>query len=175
MSVPKSVTIWRGCWSLSSVQSDWWRALLLKKQNKTTDSYLPTWLKCLLLEPPHTHNIAQSYLTLCDPVGCNPPGSSVHGILQARILEWVAISFSISFSSGLPFPSLPFPSSRPRDQTQVSRIAGRRFNLWATREAPLEPQMSPKPLFRTAFFCVLDTRDPEKNGWPPLSGSLSNE
>ena len=36
----------------------------------------------------------QSYLTLCDPVDCSPPGSSVHGILQARTLEWVAISFS---------------------------------------------------------------------------------
>ena len=49
------------------------------------------------------------------------PGSSVHGILQARILEWVAISFSRG-------------SSRPRDWTQVSHIAGRRFNLWPTRE-----------------------------------------
>ena len=38
--------------------------------------------------------VAQSCPTLCDPVDCNPPGSSVHGILQARILEWVAISFS---------------------------------------------------------------------------------
>ena len=38
--------------------------------------------------------IAQLCLTLCDPVDCSPPGSSVHGILQARILEWVAISFS---------------------------------------------------------------------------------
>ena len=37
--------------------------------------------------------VAQSRLTLCDPVDCSPPGSSVHGILQARILEWVAISF----------------------------------------------------------------------------------
>ena len=37
--------------------------------------------------------VAQSYPTLCDPVNCSPPGSSVHGILQARILEWVAISF----------------------------------------------------------------------------------
>ena len=37
---------------------------------------------------------AQSYLTLCDPMGCNPPGSSVCGIPQARILEWVAIPFS---------------------------------------------------------------------------------
>ena len=51
------------------------------------------------------------------------PGSSVHGILQARLLEWVAISFSRG-------------SSRPRDRTQVSCVAGRHFNLWATREAP---------------------------------------
>ena len=60
--------------------------------------------------------------TLCDPMYYSPPGSSVHGILQARILEWVAISFSRG-------------SSQPRNQTQVSHIAGRRFNLWATREA----------------------------------------
>ena len=66
--------------------------------------------------------VAQSCPTLCDPVDCSPPGSSVHGILQARVLEWVAISFSRG-------------SSRPRDRTQVSRTAGRRFNLWATREA----------------------------------------
>ena len=38
--------------------------------------------------------VAQSCLTLRDPVDCSPPGSSVHGILQARVLEWVAISFS---------------------------------------------------------------------------------
>ena len=74
----------------------------------------------------HTHwyilsEVAQSCLTLCYPVDCSPPGSSVHGILQARILEWVAIPFS----SG---------SSQPRDRTQVSRIVGRCFNLWATRE-----------------------------------------
>ena len=66
--------------------------------------------------------VAQSCPTLCDPVDCSPPGFSVHGILQARILEWVAISFSRE-------------SSRPRDRTQVSCIGGRRFNLWATREA----------------------------------------
>ena len=56
------------------------------------------------------------------PVDCSPPSSSVHGILQARIVEWVAISFSRG-------------SSRPRDRTQVSHIAGRRFNLCTTREA----------------------------------------
>ena len=62
----------------------------------------------------------KSCLTLCHPVCCSPPGSSIHGILQARVLEWVAISFS----SG---------SSRPWDRTQVSCIAGRCFTLWATR------------------------------------------
>ena len=62
--------------------------------------------------------VAQSCPTLCDPVDGSPPGSSIHGILQARILECVAISFSRR-------------SSRPRDRTRVSHIAGRRFNLWA--------------------------------------------
>ena len=66
--------------------------------------------------------VAQSCPTLCNPVDCSLPGSSIHGILQVRILEWVAISFSRG-------------SSRPRDRTWVSHIAGRRFNLWATREA----------------------------------------
>ena len=65
---------------------------------------------------------AQLCLTFCDPVGCNLLGFSVHGILQARILEWIAISFSRE-------------SSRPRDRTRVSHIGGRHFNLWATREA----------------------------------------
>ena len=58
---------------------------------------------------------------LDDPMECSPPGSSVHGVLQARILECVAISFSRG-------------SSQPRDWTWVSRIAGRRFIVWATRE-----------------------------------------
>ena len=53
--------------------------------------------------------VAQSCLTLCDPMDY-----TVHGILQARILEWVAIPFSRG-------------SSQPRDQTQVSRIAGKFF------------------------------------------------
>ena len=51
----------------------------------------------------------------------SPPGSSVHGILQVRIIEWVAIPFSRG-------------SSQPRDRTQVSHIAGRFFTIWATRE-----------------------------------------
>ena len=62
------------------------------------------------------------YLTLCNPMDCSLPGSSVHGIFQARVLEWVAFSFFRG-------------SSWPRDWTQVSRIAGRHFTIWATREA----------------------------------------
>ena len=57
----------------------------------------------------------------CDPIECNLAVSSVHGILQARILEWVAISF-------------PRESSQPRNQTWVSCIAGRFFTDWAMRE-----------------------------------------
>ena len=54
---------------------------------------------------------------------CSLPGSSTHGISQARILEWVTIPFSRG-------------SSRPRDQTRASRTAGRFFTTWVTRESP---------------------------------------
>ena len=66
--------------------------------------------------------VIQSCPTLCDPMDCSPPGSSVCGILQARILEWVAMPSSRG-------------SSRPRYWTcisWVSRIAGRFFTVWAT-------------------------------------------
>ena len=68
--------------------------------------------------------VAQSCPTLCDPMDCSLPGSSVHGIFQARELEWGAISFSRG-------------SSWPRDRTWISCIAGRRFIVWATREVPV--------------------------------------
>ena len=64
----------------------------------------------------------QLSLTLCDPMDCSPPGFSDHGISQAKILEWVAISFSRG-------------SSQPRSQTQVSHIADEFFTVSATREA----------------------------------------
>ena len=64
-------------------------------------------------------SVDQLCLTLCDHMDCNLPGSSVHGILQARILEWVAISYFRG-------------SSWPRDQTQISYTAGRFFTIWAT-------------------------------------------
>ena len=60
--------------------------------------------------------VAHSCLTHCDPMDCSPPGFSVHGILQARILQWVAMPFSRG-------------SSGPRAQTQVSCTAGRFFTI----------------------------------------------
>ena len=63
--------------------------------------------------------VDQLCLTLCNHMDCNLPDSSVHGILQARILEWVAISYFRG-------------SSWPRDQTQISYTAGRFFTIWAT-------------------------------------------
>ena len=66
--------------------------------------------------------VAQSCPTLCDPMDYSSPGSPVHGILQARILQWVAISSSTG-------------SSRLRSQTWVSCLAGSFFTNWATREA----------------------------------------
>ena len=56
---------------------------------------------------------------LCDPTNCSPPGTSVYGILQARMLEWVAMSFSRG-------------SSQPSDQTWVSWIAGGFFTIWGS-------------------------------------------
>ena len=69
----------------------------------------------------------------CNPMDYNPPGSSVHGILQARILEWVAVPFSRG-------------SSRPRDQTQLSCIAGRLFTM--------EPLGKPTPSCSFGFSAL---------------------
>ena len=80
---------------------------------------LNTWSVPSTTEGEGEGEVAQSCLTLCDPMDCSLQGFSVHGILQARILEWVTISFSRG-------------SSQPRDRTQVFRNGGRHFNLWAT-------------------------------------------
>ena len=66
--------------------------------------------------------VAQLCLALCDPMDYSPLGSSVHGLLQAGILKWGAISSSRG-------------SSQPREWTRVSWIVGRFFTIWATREA----------------------------------------
>ena len=72
-------------------------------------------LQSILLDPLLVL-ITQLYLTLCDPIDCSLPGSSAHGISQARILEWVAIPFSRE-------------SSQARDKTQVSCIASSFFTI----------------------------------------------
>ena len=77
--------------------------------------------------------VAQSFPTLCDPMDCSPSDSSVHGIIQARILEWAANWFSRG-------------SSWPRDQTQVFYFAGSFLTNWATRES------------QVAYWVVLLTR-----------------
>ena len=66
--------------------------------------------------------VAQLCPTLCDPMDYSPPASSVHGILQARILEWIAIPSSRR-------------SSQPRDWTQVSCVADKFFTFWGTGKA----------------------------------------
>ena len=90
--------------------------------------------------------VAQSCPTLCDPVDCSLPGFSVYGILQARILKWVAISFSRG-------------SSQARNQTLVSCIAGRFFTNWATREA--------RPGVKSSLLSVSKVRvvSTSLNGW----------
>ena len=77
-----------------------------------------SWLPTFAFQSPIVKvKVAQLCPTLCNPMDC-----IVYGILQARILEWVAFPFSRG-------------SSQPRDRTQVSLIAGRFFTSWATREA----------------------------------------
>ena len=98
----------------------------------------PIWTKTNFSSPPSPQGyfgrmkvkvdvlVASWCPTLCDPKNCSPPGSSVHGILQARILEWVAIPFSRG-------------SSLPRDWTWVSCIiAGRFWYYYLSRqESPI--------------------------------------
>ena len=82
-----------------------------------------------------------SHVWLCDPMDCSPSGSSVHGILQARILELIAMSSSRG-------------SSWPRDWTQVSYVEGRFFTIWATREDIWERLLNSQPSARTAQVSI---------------------
>ena len=83
-------------------------------------------------------SVAQSCLTLCDPVDCNPLDFSVHGISQARILEWVAISFSkgsfqprdwTGFPAGKILYQLSYEGSLPHHQLFICKLALSRFAL----------------------------------------------
>ena len=129
----------RGCRSrgwvlhvLGSLSSPRWSALGHGQQHKREEHGMPTLVNCAS----HTRaslfyesesEAAQSCLTLWDPMGRSPPSSSIHGISQARVLEWVAIS-----SSRGSFPS--------RNQTRVSGI-GRRL---VTTAPPGKPPLNHK-------------------------------
>ena len=119
------------CWVERKLwPSSWYATNLLgggcRLQIGTCCAHLPSTSICIYVLAP------QSRLTLCDPMGCSPPGSSVHGILQARILEWVAIPFSRG-------------SSKLRDQT------------WSTvlQVHPLlsEPPGKPIHLYKNSITC----------------------
>ena len=73
--------------------------------------------------------VTQSCPTLCDSIDWGLPGYSVHGIFQAIVLEWIAISFSRA-------------SSQPRARTRVSCIVDRRFTVWATREVHVSMRLA---------------------------------
>ena len=99
--------------------------------------------------------VAQSCPTLCDPMDCNPPDSSVHGIFQIRILELVVIPFSRG-------------SSHPRDWTWVSRIMGRFFTaeqpgkclvIYLGLSLPLEKAMAPHS--NTLAWKIPRTEEPD--------------
>ena len=98
----------------------------------------------------HACLVTQSCLTLFDLMDCSPPGSSVHGISQARILEWVALPFSKG-------------SSRPRDRTPVFCITGRFFTVWAIRKALVlaQPPITVWPVtnYSTSQFSVFFNGD----------------
>ena len=95
--------------------SDWCLSWMSNKQEKREQVWTK-WVKRSEVL------VAQSCATLCDSMDCSPSSSSVHGLLQARILAWVAISFFWGFSW-------------PRDRTRVSCTVGSFFTIWATREA----------------------------------------
>ena len=96
--------------------------------------------------------VTQSCLTLCNPVNCRQSDSSIHGILQARILEWIAMP------------------SQHRDRNLVSHSAGRFFTMWATREAPRwKRKVGQKSFLNTSLRPVGSTHRVRTNVLPLLN------
>ena len=95
----------------------------------------------------HSEWKSLSHIRLWESMDCSPPGSSVHGILQARILEWVFISISRG-------------SSQPRDQTWVSCIAGRFFTVWAIRVSMTPPKFQLSCCFGTSAMVLTHSTEP---------------
>ena len=92
-------------------------------------------LQCMKVKS--EREVAQSCLTLFDPMDCSPPGSSIHGIFQARVLEWGAIAFSVKYSSyyllDKPWFLLlmrPPVSAGYQGRDKVTKISKKRFSSW---------------------------------------------
>ena len=101
--------------------------------NDEENTFLTLHRLCIPTPEEKDSEVTQACPTLCDSMDCSLPGSSIHGIFWARILEWVIISFSRG-------------SSQPRDWTWVFHIASKLFTIWATRESLL-PTSEPRCLF----------------------------
>ena len=97
--------------------------------------------------------VTHLYPTLCHPVYCMVAGSSVQGILQAWLLEWVAVPSSKGSSQR--------ESSWPRNGIKVSCIAGRFFTIWATREAPVTPSQD---IYQIATLMLEDSEQDQVFG-----------
>ena len=106
--------------------------MVMKSRRIRKNIYKNTWKVKVL--------VSQSCLTLYDPMDCSRPGSSVHGTLQARILEWVAIPFSGE-------------SFQPSDRTQVSHNAA--------DSLPSEPAGKPK-ILGGGVIIIIDFKSAEK-------------
>ena len=113
--------IWRGqrltkWWKRSNLSSILWASFELGQEGATLRG------SCIITKRKKEESeVAQSSPTVCNPMDCSLLGSSIHGIFQARILEWVAISF-------------PRRSSRPRDWTWVFHIVRSSFTVWVSGE-----------------------------------------
>ena len=134
-----------------------------RKRTVVLEETLESPLDCKEIQPVHPkgnqswifigkkeNEVTQSCPTLWDPMDCSPPGSPIHGIFQARILEWVVISFSRR-------------SFQPRDWAWVSRIVGRCFTIWATREVLKK---------RLKDFSEGKTEGRRKRGWQRMGLSM---
>ena len=127
-----------------SILLGWISSLIGRAYSKQQAQGLPIWLflltPVLILRPMCVFSDALSWSTVCDPMDCSLPGSSVHGILQARMLEWVAISSSRG-------------SSWPKDWTCISCFAGGFFYHWVTWEALWDLYLAAylRPILGTIF------------------------
>ena len=104
--------------------------------------------------------VTQLCQTLCDPMDCSLPSSSIHGIFQARVLEWVAISFSrVSF--------------RPRDQTEVSHIVSKMLYHLSHQGNPTgrrQVSWSTIPNFLRIFHSLLEKAEEPEIKFPTFVG-----